>query len=123
LAKTKTKQVEAVYVLTLDYHLAELPSSQHRAGLAGLVLVVQWLERQPKFKEEIEDGAIYKVTRLDDKGATLELNQAGLAVLFNEIYDASTEEQERPQPLKNKQKEVIPPLREEERQETDAKGN
>ncbi len=122
MAKTKTKQVEAVDVLTLDYHLAELPSSQHRAGLAGLVLVVQWLERQPEFKEEIENGAICKVTRLDDKGATLEINQAGLAVLFNEIYDASTEEQERPQPLKNKQKEVIPPLREEERQETDAKG-
>jgi CRISPR-associated protein Cmx8 len=122
LAKTKTKQVEAVDVLTLDYHLAELPSSQHRAGLAGLVLVVQWLERQPEFKEEIGNGAICKVTRLDDKGATLEINQAGLAVLFNEIYDASTEEQERPQPLKNKQKEVIPPLREEERQETDAKG-
>jgi CRISPR-associated protein Cmx8 len=122
LAKTKTKQVEAVDVLTLDYHLAELPSSQHRAGLAGLLLVVQWLERQPAFKEEVENGAICKVTRLDDKGATLEINQAGLAVLFNEIYDASTEEQERPQPLKNKQKEVIPPLREEERQETDAKG-
>jgi CRISPR-associated protein Cmx8 len=122
LAKTKTKQVEAVDVLTLDYHLAELPSSQHRAGLAGLLLVVQWLERQPEFKEEVENGAICKVTRLDDKGATLEINQAGLAVLFNEIYDASTEEQERPQPLKNKQKEVIPPLREEERQETDAKG-
>jgi CRISPR-associated protein Cmx8 len=122
LAKTKIKQVEAVDVLTLDYHLAELPSSQHRAGLAGLVLVVQWLARQPAFKQEIENGAICKVARLDDKGATLEINQAGLAVLFNEIYDASTEEQERPQPLKNKQKEVIPPLREEERQETDAKG-
>jgi CRISPR-associated protein Cmx8 len=122
LAKTKTKQVEVVDVLTLDYQLAELPSSQHRAGLAGLVLVVQWLERQPAFKQKIEEGAICKLTRLDDKGATLELNQSGLAALFDEIYDASTEEQERPQPLKNKQKEVILPLREEEREETDAKG-
>ncbi len=122
MAKTKTKQVEVVDLLTLDYQLAELPSSQHRAGLAGLVLVVQWLERQPAFKQKIEEGAICKLTRLDDKGATLELNQAGLAALFDEIYDASTEEQERPQPLKNKQKEVIPPLREEEREETDAKG-
>jgi CRISPR-associated protein Cmx8 len=123
LAKTKTKQAEVVDVLTLDYQLAELPSSQHRAGLAGLVLIVQeWLERQPEFKKKVEEGAICKLTRLDDKGATLELDQAGLAALFDEIYDASTEEQERPQPLKNKQKEVIPPLREEEREETDAKG-
>jgi CRISPR-associated protein Cmx8 len=122
LVKTKVKQSQVVDILTLDCQLAELPSSQHRAGLAGLVLIVQWLERQPEFKQKVEDGAICKLTRLDDRGAALELNQAGLAVLFNEIYDASTEEQERPQPLKNKQKEVIPPLREEEREETDGKG-
>lgn len=122
MAKLKTKKVEAVDVLTLDYRLAELPSSQHRSGLAGLVLVVQWLERQSEFKQKIDDGAICKLTRLDDHGATLELNQAGLAALFDEIYDASTEEQARPQLLKNKQKEVIPPLREEEREETNAKG-
>ena len=98
MAKTKTKQVEAVDGLTLDYQLAELPSSQHRAGLAGLVLVVQWLERQPEFREEIENGAICKVTRLDDKGATLEINQAGLAVLFNEIYGATLELQQYDKP-------------------------
>jgi CRISPR-associated protein Cmx8 len=121
LAKTTVKQ--EVDILTLDYQLAELPSSQHRTGLAGLVLVVaQWLDRQPEFKQKVEAGAICRVTRLDDRGATLELNQAGLAALFDEIYDASTEEQERLQPLKNKQKEVIPPLREEGREETDAKG-
>jgi CRISPR-associated protein Cmx8 len=122
LAKTKTKPVETVDVLTLDYQLAELPSSQHRAGLAGLVLVVRWLERQDVFKQKLADGAICKLTRLDDKGTTLELNLAGLAAVLDEIYDASTEEQARPQLFKNKQKEVIPPLREEEREETDAKG-
>lgn len=121
MAKTKTKQVQAVNVLVLNYQLAELPSSQHRSGLAGLVLVLQWLERQQEFKQKVEEGAICKLTCLDDKGATLELNQAGLEALLNEIYDASTEEQARPQLFKNKQKEIIPPLREEEREETDAK--
>jgi CRISPR-associated protein Cmx8 len=120
LAKTKVKQ--EIDTLVLTYQLTELPSSQHRAGLAGLVLVVQWLERQPEFKQKVEDGAICKMTRLDDGGAILELNQKGLAALFNEIYDASTEEQVRSQVFKNKQKEVIPPLREEEREETDDKG-
>lgn len=33
--------------LELTYQLAELPSAQHRAGLAGLVLMVQYLHRQP----------------------------------------------------------------------------
>ncbi|MCM1983963.1 type I-MYXAN CRISPR-associated protein Cmx8 [Lyngbya confervoides] len=122
MAKTKTKQLPAVDVLTLDYQLAKLPSSQHRAGLAGLVLVLQWMERQPEFKQKAEAGAICKLTRLEDKGATLDLNQAGLEALFDEIYAASTEEQERAQPLKNRQKEVIPPLREEEREEIDKKG-
>ena len=42
----KKKTVPGIEVLELDYNLAELPSSQHRAGLAGLVLMVQWLKRQ-----------------------------------------------------------------------------
>lgn len=120
MAKLKTKTT--IDILTLDYQLAELPSSQHRAGLAGLVSIVRWLERQPDFKERLTNGTICKLIRLDDRGATIELNQAGVEALFDEIYAASTEEQERPQPLKNKQKEVITPLREEERKITDDKG-
>lgn len=118
----KLKAKSNVDVLTLEYRLAELLSSQHRAGLAGLVLTLRWLERQPEFRQHIENGAICQVERLDDKGATVTLNQTGIALLFNEIYAASQEEQERTQPLKNRQKEIIPPLREEEREETDPKG-
>lgn len=120
MAKRTSKNT--VDVLTLDYHLAELPSSQHRAGLAGLVCIIRWLERQPDFKEKVANGAIGRLTRLDDLGATLEVNQAGIEALFNEIYAASTEEQERPQLLKNRNKEVIQPLREVEREITDQKG-
>ncbi len=120
MAKLKTKT--DVDVLTLDYQLAELPSSQHRAGLAGLILIMRWLERQPDFKQKLEAGTICQLIRLDAKGATVTFNQAGVTALFDEIYAASVEEQGRPQPLKNKQKEIIPPLREEEREETDAKG-
>lgn len=121
MAKLKTKT--SIDLLSLDYSLAELPSSQHRAGLAGLVCMIRWLERQPDFRQRVEQGAICRLTQLDDQGATLELNQAGVEALFNEIYAASTEEQERTQALKNSRtKEVIPPLREEEREVTDAKG-
>jgi CRISPR-associated protein Cmx8 len=121
LAKTKTKPA-AVDTLVLRYQLSELPSSQHRAGLAGLVLVWQWLQADPAFQQRLTDGAICHLTQLDASGATLELNQAGLAALFDEIYAASAEEQERAQLLKNQRtKEIILPLREEEREETDLK--
>lgn len=119
MAKAKTKKTtEKPDVLELDYQLAELPSSQHRAGLAGLVLMVDWLKKLPEEKRQ----GICEITRLDERGATLKLNQVGLADLFNEVYAASKEEQPRDQPLKNKQKEIIPPLREETRTVTDDKG-
>jgi CRISPR-associated protein Cmx8 len=122
LAKVKAKQVVEVDVLKLEYRLAELPSSQHRAGLAGLILIIRWLERQPTFQQKISEGAICQLTQVDDYAATFAFNQDGLRILFDEVYAASTEEQKRDQPLKNKQKEVIPPLREEEYEEIDAKG-
>jgi CRISPR-associated protein Cmx8 len=116
MAAKKTKQKELVpEALELTYQLAELPSSQHRAGLAGLVLMVNWLKQQPNLKGicEIERAA---------HSAILRINQQGLEELFNEVYDASQEEQERAQLLKNSRtKAVIPPLREETRQTLDAK--
>lgn len=110
----KKKTVPKIDVLELAYSLAELPSSQHRAGLAGLVLMVQWLKRQGPHK------GVCDIT-CDERGATLRINQEGLAALFDEVYAASNEEQERPQPLKDKQKVVIQPLREVTRTESDPK--
>jgi CRISPR-associated protein Cmx8 len=106
-------------VLELDYQLAELPSSQHRAGLAGLVLMARWLERLKKTNPSLK--GVCQLTRLDEHGATLRLDQAGLRELFDEVYAASREEQERDSLLKNKKKEVIPPIREEQRAIADPK--
>jgi len=106
-------------ILELDYNLAELPSSQHRAGLAGLVLMVKWLGRLKKSDSKLT--GISNLTRIDDHGATLQIDQTGLQELFNETYAASKEEQGRDAVLKNKKKEVIPPLREEQKTITDPK--
>ena len=111
----KKKTLARIEVLDLDYHLAELPSSQHRAGLAGLVLMVQWLKRQGARK------GICEIARLGEDGATLRINQEGLAALFDEVYAASKEEQERSQLFKNKQNAIIPPLRETTHTEIDPK--
>ncbi len=46
--KPKQAKTPPISVLSLDYNLAELPTSQHRAGLAGLVLMVQWMEKSAK---------------------------------------------------------------------------
>lgn len=89
MAKTKEKPA-VVEILTLDYQLAELPSSQHRAGLAGLVLIHRWLERNPDFKKKVDDGMICKILP-SGEGAKVEINQLGLEALFNEIYAATSE--------------------------------
>jgi len=97
--------------LELEYALAELPSAQHRAGLAGLVLMTRWLERQPK------RNGLCEITRLDVNGATIRIDQTGLRELFDQCYAASAEEQawESKQTKKRKDgsKEEIPPIREE----------
>lgn len=116
-AKAK-KNNDAAAPLELDYNLAELPSSQHRAGLAGLVLMVDWLRRQ---NTPDSTKGICELSRLDERGATLRIDRAGLNALFNQVYAATREEQARPQVFKNKNKEIVPPLREEEVRVTDEK--
>lgn len=128
MAKSTTKNTMAVDLLTLDYQLAELPSSQHRAGLAGLVMIVdRWLckHKEPKFVEKVNKGAICRITRLDANGATLEVNQAGLEALFDEIYAASLEEKDYDKPKtkgKGVDKRIVPWLRIEPRARTTKHG-
>jgi CRISPR-associated protein Cmx8 len=77
--------------LELNYQLAELPSAQHRAGLAGLVLMVQYLrDTQPWFKER--EGAILELNNLNKFSVNLKLNLQGLQALFDLAYQAFAEE-------------------------------
>jgi len=103
--------------ITLDYALAELPSSQHRAGLAGLVLMLQWLKRQPGKRKGVAE-----VTGLHAAGATIELDEKGIAELLDCAYAAAKGEVESGTLRKDKAKETVEPLRTEERQTTDKAG-
>lgn len=77
--------------LELEYELAKLPSAQHRAGLAGLVLMVKYLcDSQPWFQER--ERAILELHHLNEFGATLKLNLQGLQALFDITYQAFSEE-------------------------------
>jgi CRISPR-associated protein Cmx8 len=108
LAKTKQKPA-AIEVLTLNYQLAELPSSQHRAGLAGVALIYRWLKRDPNFQDKLANGTICQLTE-SSEGATLEINQAGLEALFNEAYGATSELSRDTKIRTNKKGEEIQPV-------------
>jgi CRISPR-associated protein Cmx8 len=108
-----TTSSESAKSLTLNFELAELPSSQHRAGLAGLVLMIKWIKRLPA---ERRQGKL-NVVRLDESGLTLEIDGQGLRDLLDETYAASTEE------YWLKKKDVIEPIRTEVVNVQDKKGN
>jgi CRISPR-associated protein Cmx8 len=97
--------------LTLRYTLSELTSTQHRAGLAGLVLMTRWLERAPG-----EKPGLCRLTQLDDAGLTLEVDRDGMVRLFDELYAATEEEK-----FEKKQRDGEPCIRTEERSEQSEK--
>jgi CRISPR-associated protein Cmx8 len=84
--------------LVLEYDLVGLPSSQHRAGLAGLVLMCRWLAGQAR-KDLRGTCAIEKLT---PHGLALRLDRDGLASLLDQVYSAAAEERAYPRPFKNK---------------------
>jgi CRISPR-associated protein Cmx8 len=84
--KTKAEAVESNAVLKLHWALHELPSSQHRAGLAGLALCVGFLNRKPDRK------GVCEIAKIDENGLTLAVDRVGMQSLFDDIYDATVEE-------------------------------
>lgn len=101
--------------LVLDYTLAELPSSQHRAGLAGLVLMHHWLGRQPG------SHGLCELSRPDSRSVRLRLDRDGLAALFDQVYGAALGEVES-KTLYKRKGEVKEPRRTEERTQTSKTG-
>ncbi|MEL6439849.1 MAG: type I-MYXAN CRISPR-associated protein Cmx8 [Cyanobacteria bacterium J06621_8] len=80
-------------LVTLNYSLSQLSSSQHRAGLAGLVLIIQWLQKQSDF-QSLADAEL-KVSDLDADRVTVQFNLAGFTTLMKAHFSAAFEERER----------------------------
>ncbi|MCG8419799.1 MAG: type I-MYXAN CRISPR-associated protein Cmx8 [Proteobacteria bacterium] len=97
-------------ILSIEYTLDELPSSQHRAGLAGLVLMSRWLNRQPKGR------GLCQITLSDPRSVQVRMDRRGLTALFDQVYSAELEEVAYPRPFAKK-----PPKRTEERDEIDTR--
>lgn len=92
--------------LELAYQLAELPTSQHKAGLAGLVLMVQFLLEQGDVAEND-----LKVVELSPTGVTLRFSPAGMNALFDEAYRTEMGEVLSATVRKDRNKQEIPPIR------------
>lgn len=94
--------------MELRYTLAELPSSQHRAGLLGLALMVDWLQRQPAKDRK----GVCEVVAIDELELRLRIDRQGLRDLFAQVYGATMEEQRVTKPYVDKRtKEIKEPLR------------
>jgi CRISPR-associated protein Cmx8 len=80
----------------LHWTLNELPSTQHKAGLAGLALCVEYLRRSNLLKGTCQ------VETLDERGLDLRVDREGMQSLFDSVYAASSEEQEREKKFQKK---------------------
>ncbi|GAB4514390.1 MAG: hypothetical protein Tsb0020_32890 [Haliangiales bacterium] len=89
--------------LVLEYDLAALPSSQHRAGLVGLVLMCHWLNEQAQHALR----GTCSVEECSARTLRLRLDRAGLASLLDQVYGAAFEDRAYPRPFKNKEPDRI----------------
>jgi CRISPR-associated protein Cmx8 len=82
---------EAVEV---TYDLFDLPTAQHKAGLAGLVLAIRSLkERSEKDPEAIPPESVPEIVEgPDDTGVGFCFTERSVQGLFDDLYDAATVE-------------------------------
>lgn len=115
---TAKKRPTSTDVVTLSYDLSELPSAQHRAGLAGLVMMLQWLDAQ----SDVERKGVCRLEGLSRRGVSFVFDGPGLQWLFDWLYASDEEEREESQPRKKKNKEIDPPIREAVKEEVGKDG-
>lgn len=86
--------------LTLRYTLSEMPTAQHKAGLAGLVLSVKEMQDPSRRREfsALTDDQIPKLEELGPDHAVITLSERSCQALFDDCYRArmGTVEVEKP---------------------------
>ncbi len=73
--------------LTIEYDLFSLPTAQHKAGLAGLLLMIETLKERKK-------APIPVVEQLSATGARIAFTRDSLQTVFDDLYDSAKVEQE-----------------------------
>lgn len=86
--------------VTLEYHLADLPTAQHKAGLAGMLLLIEDLRDRGQ--------AVMPELEINPYSASVSLTQSHLQSLMDDWYDAKWVETQ-----SSKKRSDKPPKREE----------
>ncbi len=93
MAKAAAKKPPAKgEAITVTYDLFDLPTAQHKAGLAGLILMLRWMEKQHRQDEEKRERLVPKITELTPTAATITFTEDSVQGLFDAIYSAKTVE-------------------------------
>lgn len=75
------KKAQEMESISLTYDLTELPSAQHKAGLAGLLILIESLKAR-------EQGPLPEIVLRGPRNVTVKLTQQSLGVLLDDVYDA-----------------------------------
>ena len=97
--------------ITLSYSLFDLPSVQHKAGLAGLLLLIDSLRQRGA-------GPLPNVSHLSATSAQLTFTEDALQTVFDDLYDAAQVEQR----FKSKWKKKTPKREEVEESQDEKSG-
>ena len=81
-------------IIALTYDPFVLPTAQHRAGLAGFLVLVDSMRRR-KIK------VLPEISFQSDGTVTVVLTRNSLASSFNDLYDTATKERESPRKRKD----------------------
>lgn len=88
MARTTDKPANGEQAVTLPYDALTLPTAQHRAGLAGLIVLEQAL-RQRGSEGVAEVGPLPEISKTDDPyEVQVTLTRDSLQTLFDELFDA-----------------------------------
>lgn len=77
--KTKTKTKPDT--LTLDYDLYSLPTAQHKAGLVGLMLMIESLKQRKL-------SPLPEITSQTDTETKIQITEENLQLIFDDLFDA-----------------------------------
>lgn len=86
------KAQSAVDRVTLTYDLTQLPTAQHKAGLAGLVLQIQEMQERHEEDDEFAPEDLPELGEVTTQSATVTLTERSCQTLFDELYTARIEE-------------------------------
>lgn len=93
MAKTKTKTpAQPIDSVTVKYHLHDLPTAQHKAGLAGLLLQIDSMEERAKHDPAMKETPLVRVVSRGPYEAEFEFTADSMQALMDDLYAAKLEE-------------------------------